>query len=167
MKPIPPADEHRWLQQLIGEWTFEADSPKPEESCRGTERVRRLGDLWIIAESQMQMPGGTSGTAILTLGYDSRRKRFCGTWVGDMMANLWLYDGELDESRRVLSLYSEGPTFTADGEFSLTETSRYRDQIQLHEDGHRTFTSSVQAPNGEWQTFMVTHYRRASIAKSA
>ena len=167
MKPAQPEDGHRWLQQLVGEWTFESDSPNAGESHRGTERVRRLGDLWVVGESQMEMPGGGVGNAIMTLGYDPRRKRFCGTWVGDMMANLWVYDGELDESGRVLSLYSEGPSFNEKGELSTTETSQYRDQIELHDDGYRTFSGSVKDANGQWQRFMLTHYRRVSGASRA
>lgn len=166
MKAATPTDAHRWLQQLVGEWKFEADATSPEQSCRGTERVRSLGELWIVAESEMQMPGGGVSKSVMTLGYDPRTGKFCGTWIGDMMAKLWIYEGELDASRRVLSLYSEGPAFTEAGEISETETARYRDQIELHEDGHRTFSGSVQDSTGEWQRFMLNNSYRVSSAAS-
>ena len=44
------------------------------------------------------------GTTLMTLGYDPRKKRFVGTFVGSMMTNLWIYDGELDKDERVLTL---------------------------------------------------------------
>lgn len=160
MTPPQPVDAHRWLHQLVGDWAFESDAPTAGEKCTGTESVRKVGDLWVVGESQMRMPGGGIGTAILTLGYDPKKERFVGTWVGSMMANMWLYDGELDAAGRVLSLYAEGPSFDDKGNFSGAATSRYRDAIELHPDGSRTFTGSVQGDGGAWKTFMTSRYRR-------
>ena len=161
MKPTQPEDGHRWLEQLVGEWTFESADAGAGGTCAGTERVRKLGDLWVVGESQMQMPGGGGpGTAVITLGYDPARERFVGTWVGSMMARLWVYDGELDPAGRTLWLYSDGPSFDDQGNFSDTATSRYRDAIELHGDGRRTFTGAVLNPDGTWRQFMKTHYRR-------
>ena len=157
MTPVQPVEAHRWLEQLVGEWTFDAG-----EQHNGTERVRKLGDLWVVGESDMMMPGGARGSAIITLGYDPDRKRFVGTWVGSMMAKLWVYDGELDAAGRKLSLYSEGPSFDESGNFSSDKTSRYCDAIELKEDGTRVFTGSVQQPDGYWRTFMTDQYRRKS-----
>jgi hypothetical protein len=57
-----PQKEHRWLQKLAGEWTSEAEATmepgKPPETFKGTESVRSLGGLWILAEGQGEMPGG-------------------------------------------------------------------------------------------------------------
>lgn len=62
MEKAEPQKEHRWLQKLVGEWTFEGEAPmgpdKPPEKFKGTERVRSLGDLWFVAEGQGEMPGG-------------------------------------------------------------------------------------------------------------
>jgi hypothetical protein len=160
MKPPQLEQAHRWLHQLVGEWTFESEGPG--EKSRGTERVRKLGDVWIVGESQMQMPGGGEAQAIITIGYDPRRKRFVGSWVGSMMTMLWVYDGELDPNGRLLSLYSEGPTFDENGNFSSAKMSRYRDAIELQEDGTRIFTGSVQTEDGAWKTFMTLRYRRSS-----
>ena len=157
-----PQKEHLWLHQLVGDWTFESDAPTPGEKCTGTETVRKVGDLWVVGESRMRMPGGQTGTAIITLGYDPRRERFVGTWVGSMMANMWLYDGELDAAGRVLSLYAEGPSFDEKGNFSDAATSRYRDAIELRPDGGRTFTGSVLTDGGTWKQFMSSSYRRTA-----
>ena len=161
MTPTPPEDAHRWLHQLVGDWTFESASPDTPQHT-GTERVRKLGELWVVGESQMQMPGGAAGSAIITVGYDPHRKRFVGTWVGSMMARLWVYDGELDAAGRMLSLYSDGPAFDDKGNFDDTTTARYRDAIELTGDGRRTFTGSVLGPDGTWNTFLTTHYRRTA-----
>ena len=69
-----PQQEHQWLQKLVGEWTYEAAATmapdQPPTQCQGSEHVRALGGLWILAESQGEMPGGGAATAVLTLGYD-------------------------------------------------------------------------------------------------
>lgn len=151
--------EHRWLQKLVGEWTYESEASmgpdKPPAKATGTERVRSVGGIWIVGEGQGEMPGGESGTMILTLGFDPRTKRFVGTWVGSMMTHLWVYDGALDAAEKVLTLDSEGPSFADDGKMA-----KYRDLIELKSDDHRVMTSQALRDNGEWYAFMTSHYRR-------
>jgi hypothetical protein len=150
-----PEQGHLWLHQLVGDWTIES-----KDCHSGTERVRKVGDLWVVGEADMRMPDGNTGTAILTLGFDPAKKRFMGTWVGSMMAHLWVYDGELDPSGKMLSLYAEGPAFDEKGNMDPGKTARYRDAIELQPDGSRIFTGSMQGPDGKWQTFVTSHYRK-------
>lgn len=152
-----PQREHRWLQKLVGEWTYETDSPSGEQAGknRGTESVRGLGDIWVLAEGTGEMPGGQPATTLMTLGYDPARKRFVGTWIGTMMTHLWIYDGELDRDEKVLTLNSEGPGMSGDGTMS-----QYRDVIEFKSDDHRVLTASVRGQDGGWQPFMRVDYRR-------
>ncbi|MCC7275020.1 MAG: DUF1579 family protein [Alphaproteobacteria bacterium] len=63
--------EHRWLQQLVGEWTYESEcvmAPgQPPGRFAGTERARMVGDLWLVAEGEGEMPGGGTGRMVVTL----------------------------------------------------------------------------------------------------
>ena len=156
---VEPQKEHRWLQQLVGEWTYEAVAPaqpgKPPQRWAGTEQVRALGGLWVQLEGQGPMPGGGQATTVMTLGFDPQRGRYVGTWIGSMMTHLWLYDGELDASGRVLTLASEGPSMAGDGKMA-----RYRDVIELKGDDERTLTGLVQGDAGTWQQLMSVTYRR-------
>jgi hypothetical protein len=92
MMKAEPRNEHRWLQRLIGEWSMEAECDmgpgQPVAKTKGTERVRALGDLWIIGEGIGEMPGGGTGTSIITLGFDPQKDRHVGTWIGSMMTHL-------------------------------------------------------------------------------
>jgi Protein of unknown function (DUF1579) len=156
-----PQREHRWLQRLVGDWTYEVvDAPgqpdKPSSKATGTERVRSLGDLWVLAEGEGEMPGGGPATTLMTLGYDPRTKRFVGTWIGSMMTHMWIYDGALDANERALALESEGPAMSGDG------LARYRDTIAFKSDDERTLTASVLNPDGTWHSFMTATYRRVS-----
>ena len=159
MKAAEPQKEHKWLQRLVGEWTLEAEAMtgpgEPPAKTTGTETVRSLGGLWTVAEGEGEMPGGGTGTSIMTLGYDPQRQRFVGTWVGSMMTHLWVYEGSLDAGERVLTLDCEGPSFSGDGTLS-----KYRDVIELRSDDHRVLTSHVRGEDGNWQAFMTAHYRR-------
>jgi hypothetical protein len=156
---VEPQKEHRWLQRLVGEWTYEHEASmrpdKPSEVCRGTESVRSLGGLWTLGEGQGEMPGGGGATTLMTLGYDPQKKRFVGTFIGSMMANLWVYDGELDKDEIALTLYAEGPDFTQPG-----KTGKYKDVIEFKSDDHRLLSSYAFGEDGQWHQFMTAHYRR-------
>ena len=109
--PTVPQQEHQWLQQLVGEWTYVADVTmepgKSPETFNGTESVRSLGGLWILAEGQGEMLGCGVATTLLTLGYDPQKQRYVGTWIGSMMTHLWVYDGAMDAAGRLLTLDAE------------------------------------------------------------
>jgi hypothetical protein len=152
-------EEHRWLEKLIGEWTYEGESAgepgKPAERFSGIERVRPLGKLWVLCEGEGKMPDGEAATMLMTLGYDPKGKRYTGTWVGSMMTHLWVYDGQLDADRRVLTLSSDGPSFTGDDKMAP-----YQDIITFKDDDYRILTSQTPGEDGEWKVFMTAHYRR-------
>ena len=154
-----PQQEHQWLQQFVGEWTYEAEAMmEPDRSPSkfvGTESVGPLGDLWILGEGQGEMPGCGAATTVLTLGYDPQKQWYVGTWVGSMMTHLWLYDGVLDAASRVLTLNTEGPHMTTAGKMA-----QYKDVIEFTGADHRVLTSHVLDEDGQWREIMRAHYRR-------
>jgi len=154
-----PQKEHQWLQKLVGEWTYEAEAKmgpdQPPVKSQGTESVRSLGGLWILAEGQGEMPGGGPATTLMTLGYDPQKKRYLGTWVGSMMTHMWVYDGALDTAGTVLVLDSEGPSMAGDGKMA-----KYQDVIEFKSNDHRILASQVLGDDGQWNRFMTAHYRR-------
>lgn len=155
-----PQKEHQWLQQLVGAWTYETEAvmgpDQPPQKFNGTERVRSLGGLWIVAEGQGEMPGGGTAHMITTLGYDPQKRRFVGTWVGSMMTYLWVYDGALDAAQGVLTLDAEGPNMAPD----VQGMARYQDIVELKPDGQRRMRSQVLGEDGKWTQFMTAVYRR-------
>ncbi len=154
-----PQKEHRWLRTLVGEWTYDSEAActpgKPPAKTGGSESVRSLGDLWVLCEGRGEMPGGGMATTVMTLGYDPQKGRFVGTWIGSMMSRLWVYDGSLDATEKVLTLNAEGPSFASEGKMA-----QYRDVIEIKGDDHRVVTSHVLGDDGTWNAFMTAHYRR-------
>jgi hypothetical protein len=154
-----PQQEHQWLQKLVGEWSYETEACMPGEQSpskvQGSESVRSLGGLWILAEGRGEMPGGGHATTLMTLGYDPQKKRYVGTWVGSMMTYLWVYDGALDAAGRVLTLNAEGPSMAGDGTMA-----KYQDVIELVSDDQRILRARLPGDDGQWKDFMTAHYRR-------
>lgn len=150
--------EHRWLQRLIGEWTFTGSGLLGAEGGRdnfsGRETVRRLGEFWIAVEAE-STAGGAITRSMMTLSFDLFRRRYVGTWAGSMMPALWVYDGQLDSSKRVLTLETEGPSFEQDGHIAS-----YRDLLTVIDDDTRRVQSFVMAETGRWREFMFSEYKR-------
>ena len=151
--------EHEWLRRLVGQWRAEGSAEmgegQPAETWKGEETMRAIGDVWVQGEGRGETPGGGTSTTQMTLGYDPARKRFVGTFLGSMMTNLWVYEGKLDESGKVLTLDTEGPDFTQPG-----KTAKYQDIIEIISPDHRTLSSQTIGPDGQWVRFMTAHYRR-------
>ena len=154
-----PTSEHHWLEKLVGDWTSEMEATmapdQPPMKSSGTESVRSLGGLWTLGEGRGEMPDGKPALTLMTLGYDPAKKRFVGTFIGSMMTHLWQYEGTLDAARRVLTLDTEGPSFSGG-----PDLVRYKDVIEFVDDDHRTLSSSVEGPDGKFTKFMTVHYHR-------
>jgi Protein of unknown function (DUF1579) len=150
--------EHQWLNQLIGEWIYESECimgpDQPPSKSKGTEVVRSLGGAWIVAEGEGEMPDGSLGQTIMTLGFDPQKNQFVGTFIGSMMTYLWPYNGSLDTEGKILTLDSEGPNF------SNGVISPYQDIIELVSNDHKILTSQIRMDDGTWNHFMTAHYHR-------
>lgn len=152
-----PQKEHEWLQQLVGEWTFEHAPCDGQEGppSTGSDSVRSIGGLWVLCEGKFEMPGHGTATTIMTLGYDPDKKKFVGTFIGSMMTFLWTYEGELDASGKVLKLDAVGPNFMVPG-----TTAKYQDSIEIKGPNERKLTSHSLGDDGKWVEFMKATYRR-------
>lgn len=154
-----PQAEHQWLQQLVGEWTYETEATmapgEPPMKMQGAETARTLGGMWVLSEGNWTMPDGNPATVLFTFGYDPARAKYVGSFIGSMMANMWLYEGSLDASQKVLTLDTEGPSFAGDGTLS-----KYQDIIEIVDANHRVLKSRVQMPDGSWNEFMMARYQR-------
>jgi uncharacterized protein DUF1579 len=159
---VEPQKEHKWLERLVGTWNYESDSDmgpgQPPSKFSGTEVVRTLGFVWVICEGKGEMPGGGTGLTVMTLGYDTPKKRFVGTFIGSMMTHLWIYDGALDAGGTKLVLDSEGPSFAPDAPPGTM--AKYKDTIEFKSDNERTLSSSYLGPDGKWHSFMTASYKR-------
>lgn len=155
-----PQTEHSWLEKLVGEWSVSSPGCDTGDGPEGTpwsETTRMLHGIWLVSEGNGEMPGDGAASTVLTLGYDPAKGRYVGTWVGSMMTYLWVYEGALDASGKVLTLDTVGPSFE-----DPSKTTRYQDIITIEDDDNRTLSSRCQAEDGTWKPLMTMRYQRKS-----
>ncbi len=159
---MPGAEkEHDWLKQLVGEWEMESEMVsgpgQPAQKIKGIESVRTVGGLWVFAQSKGCTPMGVPMTAVLTLGFDPQKKKYVGTWIDSHLNHLWLYEGTIDPTGKILTLETEGPDMK-----DITKRAKYRDVLEIKSKDHKVLTSSTLGEDGKWTTFMTANYRRKS-----
>jgi hypothetical protein len=151
------AKDHEWLKQLVGQWDAEfkmyMQPDQPTESA-GTDSVRALGGLWVVAETKTTMMGAPYN-GILSLGYNPQQKNFHGTWIDSFGGYLWVYKGTLNDAGDMLTLETEGPSLQAPG-----KTARYKEIIQITGKDSRTFNSSFEGEDGKWVKILTIEYHR-------
>lgn len=137
-----------WLDQLVGEWTFEGRSipDHPDHRRTGTETVTRRG-AWIVVES--------SDGARFQFTLHPATGKVTGDFVNWEDPHLWTYEGAVDGGR--LHMRSRGPSFDIEGE----ETD-YDDILEIISADERRLTGRLIGEGGKWRDFTVTNYRRKS-----
>jgi uncharacterized protein YndB with AHSA1/START domain len=156
----PPAPQHGWLSRMLGDWDVEtefAGAPgQPPTRATGVERVRPLGPFWVVGEMTGECPGGGGpSTMIVQMGFDPDRQRFTGSWVSSMMPHMFAYEGALDDSARVLTLDTTGPSCTGDG-----STAQYRDTVEMVSETERLVTSHMLQPEAPPLRIMTARFKR-------
>ena len=156
--PPPPSDYHVWLQQLVGSWTVTSEAvmgPDTEPmKMQYAARTRSIGEFWIQTASSAKFDG-QAFTSLMTLGYDPAQEAFVGTWVDSMQTHMWKYRGTLDNTGKVLTLVTEGPSFE-----DPNVVVEMHDIIEVKSKDHLVLTSRAQGLDGKWVEFMTANYRR-------
>ncbi len=153
-----PTEHHKWLDQLVGTWSFESEmggEGMPAVKATGTDTVRSIGGRWVIGELHSEIPGMGKMHAVLTLGYNTETGKYQGTWVDSMTDVLWVYEGTLDPTQKILTLEAEGPNMVD----PAAGKTRFRDAIEFKSDDLRTLTSSALV-DGQWVQFGTSTYHR-------
>ena len=145
--------ELAWLEQITGNWTYEAelqvDPDQPPMKGSGTERGRMDGNKAILEGRQEGM------TTEFTILFDPATKVFSARFTASTMPTPWTYEGTLDEAGKILTLNSKGPS-----PHNPKEQLNYRTFIEVKDGDHKTVHSSVEM-DGKWITFETYRYRRA------
>jgi hypothetical protein len=141
-----PTKEHQWLKQFVGQWEGDVAST--------AANTRLLDGLWMVSDIKAKM-GDKDMSAMLTLGYDQQKKKYVGTWIDTAIPHLWVYEGTVDASGKILTLETQGPNPAEAG-----KVTKMRDVIEVKSPDHFALISSMQTDDGQWQPFMTVNYRR-------
>ena len=98
---------------------------------------RSLGGFWIVNEIENDMMG-TTLHGLQTIGYDTDKQKYIGTWVDSILSYMWKYEGTVDESGKILTLEAEGPNYMAEGEMA-----KFRDVYEFKSKDKIIATSST------------------------
>ncbi len=156
-----PTEHHQWLDQLVGEWRTESEwsmgDDQPAMKTTGKQITRSLGGFWTLGEMETIETEGEPMKSLITLGFDPLRGKFVGTFIASCMSFHWLYEGTLDDQRRILTLETSGPSFANDGSMS-----KYQDVIEWVDENTYLFWSRYQLGDGSWKRFMNGKHTRMS-----
>jgi hypothetical protein len=150
--------ERAWLEQFVGQWDSEAEvflePGKAPFTWKGSETTRSIDPHWVIAESVVTFMDQPM-TGVRTFGYDRLKNKYVGTFVGSFSDHLWVYEGALDASGKVLTLEANGPAPYAPGTLC-----KWRDVIEFTGEDRRVLTNSLQNADGTWQVVVKAEFRR-------
>lgn len=152
-----PDPEHAWLQRFEGKWTTESKGTigpgQPEMHCNGTVSCRMLGKFWVINEWNGDM-AGVPVAGVQTIGFDSKTKKYVGTWVDGMTNHLWNYEGLVENDTKMI-LEAKGPNLITGEETGFRDTYEFKSADEMH------ITSEMLGDDGQWMTFMSGTAKRA------
>lgn len=153
-----PTAEHQWLQQLVGKWSTDVEAFDPSTKAmvksKGSNTIEPVGGFWIVDKidgTMMNQPF----KGVMTTGYDEKSQKFVSTWVDSVSGKLWQYDGQLDDAKKVLTFQTEGECPMQPGKLV-----KFKDEIELKDPDHLTYTSYMQDEKGEWSKMMTSESTR-------
>lgn len=150
--------QHKWLQKFEGSWkttsTAQVAPDAPASMMTGSIESKMFGDFWMINEMTTKFEE-FDVVGRQTIGYDSAKDKYVGTWIDNSSDFMWEYEGSVDETGKILSLEAEGP------DMSKPETmAQYRDMYEFISDDEIKFTSSFKGRDNEWIDFMTGTAKR-------
>jgi hypothetical protein len=160
MTPAEPTKEHKLLQQDVGVWDAEMkvwmQGPDAEPTVsKGVERVRPLGDLWVLSTFEGTV-AGQAFTGHSQMGFDPLKKKFVGTWIDTVSPHISVMEGTHDEATQELTAFmtSTDPATSKESKAKTVSKSLDKDT--------RVFTMFMETPGtGDgWTKMMEINYKR-------
>lgn len=159
-----PSDEHKWLKQFVGQWetktTGKMGEGQPAIEMTGSITSTMLGGFWVSNTMEANV-AGMKIRGMQTIGYDTEKKKYVGTWIDTTGEFMWKYEGSVEKSGKKLVLEAEGPDMAAPD-----KTRLYRDAYEFTSADSLIVTSSVKNDDGTWTTFMNGKSTRVKKAES-
>ncbi len=157
--PPKPGKEHALLGQFEGEWEFTAKfiaAPGQEPMVsKGKETARLIaGGLFLVFDVDGEMMGQKfAGHG--TMGYDTHKKKFTGSWIDSMATGVYLVEGTADEKGKVFTEWMEG----ADPQTG--QAMKMKMVHEIKDKDRRVLTFFMNGPDGkELQTGTIDYTRR-------
>lgn len=128
--PDPPGPEIDILKKDVGEWTVEIKAwPGPGAepvATKGKETTKMLGGYWSVTNFEGNMMGmDFQGRG--TYGYDTKKKKYVGTWIDSLSPYMMQTAGDYDKDTQTLTMAGDSPGPDGTTMFHYTMTTCYKD----------------------------------------
>ncbi len=154
-KQPSPQKEHEALKKFAGEWITEGemimDPNKPPVKGKGTETCTIFGGFWLKCDVNSDVDGAAM-RGQWTLGYDSTKKKYVGSWVCNMCDIMYNSEGTMEGDKLVM--LCEGPNP------ETGKIAKMKDVIELKDKDTKVLTSYIQDEKGNWKKIMTMTSRR-------
>lgn len=153
-RPVRPRPEHEFLKRFVGEWectTETSFAPGKTVTTKGTMTAHMIGNFWVVIDRKADI-GGYAYHGRATYGFNSRKKKYVGTWMDSMAPILWQYEGKADGDS--LAVESEGP------HPSLPGNHKFRNTWDFKSDDEVVLTSEMEGRDGKMIGILKSTCRR-------
>jgi hypothetical protein len=137
MPPMPkPGPEHEILKSDVGTWDAKVEtmSPNGAMTSSGVETTRLgCGGLCTITDFKGEMMPGMTFEGHGTGVFDSRKKKYVGTWTDSMSQGLMISEGTWDPATKTMTSTMEGPDMTG-------AMVKYKSVVEHKDPNTRVFT---------------------------
>lgn len=146
-----PGPEHQELKKLEGEWT--ATVKMGDVQSKGTTTYRmECGGLWLISSFDGEF-GGQSFQGRGMDGFDPQSRKYVSVWVDSMSGRPLFLEGEMDSTRKVLTMVGTG--VGPDG-----QPVKYKTQTRFTDADHKTFKMYTVTGGTEAEMLTIEYVRK-------
>ena len=153
----PVTEFQNILRKDVGAWNAEVklwmNGPDGEPMVsKAVEKNRSIGEIWIITEFKGDV-GGQKFEGHGQYGYNSRTKKYTGTWIDSMNNEIAIMEGTWNADKKELTMFR--PFTEPDGSKVQTKSiTSYTDAY------NKTWAMYKNNPDGTWLKFMEITYKR-------
>lgn len=140
-----PSEHHAVLEHTVGVWNasckmYMAEGAEPMP-MKGTETNTRLGGFWVVSKFEGSMMG-MPFLGYSQIGYDSKTKKYIGTWIDSMSETFTVMEGRyVAETKTMIMEYEQdtgaGPVDVVSEDKFVDENTREFRMYYKKEDGSR------------------------------
>jgi len=148
--------EHKLLEKYVGAWdaevTMQLASGQPAVKSPAKSTARLIGGIWLLTDFDSSMMGAPfSGHEVL--GYDTKSKHYCVTWVDSMSTGF--STGELDFDAKSATLGGN-----LNGRDPADAPMTWRQADVWKDDDTREWTMYRKGADGKEQVELQITYKR-------
>lgn len=159
MTPPKPGKEHELLKQFEGEWDCTSKftmAPGQEPLVSKAKESARLiaGGLFLVFDVEGEMLGARF-VGHGTMGYDTHKKKYTGTWIDSMATGVYLVEATYDDKAKSLTETMEG------ADPATGATMKMKMVHEIKDKDNRVLKFFMNGPDGkEIQTGTIEYKRK-------